>query len=125
MNKLFSQRALQRRHQNGDRTGPITLLTPPLKTTLGLGLLIALGGTLWAFFARIPLNVQGTGILLPVSTINSSFSRTDGIAYWMFNSDVEPWHERAKQFIYRSEQFDDLEIAKLAQQVILKNILKL
>lgn len=119
MNNLFNKRAFQKRHQNGDRTGPITLLTPPLKSTLGLGVLIALGGSLWAIFARIPLNVQGTGILLPVSTINSSFSRAEGIAYWMFDRDIEPWHESAKQFIDRSEQFSDRDVAELAQNIIL------
>ena len=72
MTQLFNRRALQKRHRVGERTGPITLLTPPLRLTLLLGLAIAAGGGLWATLARIPITVQGTGVLLPVSTINSS-----------------------------------------------------
>jgi hypothetical protein len=47
MTNLFNSRALQRRHRVGDHNGPITLLSPPLKATLALGVLIALGGGLW------------------------------------------------------------------------------
>ena len=74
MNQLFNDRALKQRHRSGDQNGPVTLLTPPLRATLGLGALIALAGGLWATFARIPVSVQGSGVLLPVSTINASLS---------------------------------------------------
>ena len=86
MNQLFNDRALKQRHRSGDKNGPVTLLTPPLQATLGLGALIALAGGLWATFARIPVSVQGSGVLLPVSTINASLSGTNGSAIYMFNT---------------------------------------
>ena len=99
MTQLFTQRALQKRRRVGDRNGPVTLLTPPLRATLVLGGLIALGGGLWATLARIPVSVQGTGVLLPVSTINSSLSGTDGSAIYMFNRSQQRWQEQIKLFI--------------------------
>jgi len=118
MTQLFNKRALQKRHRVGDRNGPVTLLTPPLKATLGFGLLIAIGGAVWATLARIPLSVKGTGVLLPVSTINASLSGTDGRAYWMFNRPPEPWQNRARQFNIRPEEFNDQQITDLAEQLL-------
>ena len=55
MTNLFTERALKSKHSSRELSGPVTLLTPPLKATLALALLIAFGGTAWAFLARIPL----------------------------------------------------------------------
>jgi len=117
MSQIFTQRALQKRRRVGDRTGPVTLLTPPLRATLLLGGLIALGGGLWATLARIPVSVQGTGVLLPVSTINSSLSGTDGSAIYMFNRSQQVWQEKARAFLQTSMQFNDREMAQLAVDV--------
>lgn len=117
MTNLFNQRALKNRHRAGDRTGPVTLLTPPLRATLVLGTLIAISGGLWATFARIPVSVKGTGILLPVSTINSSLSATDGEAFYMFNKVEEPWHDQARIFMHSPDRFSDEEMAELANDV--------
>lgn len=117
MSQIFTQRALQKRRRVGDRTGPVTLLTPPLRATLLLGGLIALGGGLWATLARIPVNVQGTGVLLPVSTINSSLSGTDGSAIYMFNRSQQVWQEKARAFLQTPMQFNDREMAQLAVDV--------
>jgi hypothetical protein len=121
MNQLFSQRALQKRHRVGDRNGPITLLTPPLRATLGLGFAIALGGALWATFARIPISVTGTGVLLPVSTINSVLSGSDGTAIWMFNQAPEPWQAKALQFTQQPGSFNDNQIVELARSLLAAN----
>ncbi|WP_115121543.1 hypothetical protein [Synechococcus sp. UW105] len=117
MTNLFNERALKNRHRAGDRNGPVTLLTPPLRATLGLGSLIAICGALWATFARIPVSVKGTGILLPVSTINSSLSATDGEAFYMFNKLNEPWHDEARRFMHSPDIFSDQEMAELANDV--------
>ena len=101
MTQLFNRRALQKRHRVGERNGPITLLTPPLRLTLLLGLTIAAGGGLWATLARIPITVQGTGVLLPVSTINSSLSGVKGDVYWQFNRPAETWQTQALRFVQR------------------------
>lgn len=118
MSQLFSQRALQKRHRVGDRNGPITLLTPPLRATLGLGLAIALGGGLWATLARIPISVTGTGVLLPVSTINAMLSGADGTAVWLFHRPAEPWHALALQFRQRPGSFNDTEMLELVRFVL-------
>ena len=117
MNQLFTQRSLKKRHRVGDRNGPITLLSPPLRATLGLGALIAIAGGLWATLARIPVSVEGTGVLLPVSTINSSISGTDGTAIYMFNKTREAWHIQAREFIVSPDQFSDREVAELAKLI--------
>jgi hypothetical protein len=117
MTQLFAQRALRKRRTVGDRNGPVTLLTPPLRATLGLGALIALGGALWATFARIPVTVQGTGVLLPVSTINSSLSLTNGNAFYMFNRPIQPWHIKARNFLEKPTQFSDKEMVRLASDI--------
>ena len=119
MTNLFNKRALEKRYQVGDRNPPITLLTPPLKVTLGMGLLIAIGGALWATLARIPLSVEGTGVLLPVSTINSSMSGTNGKAVWMFNQPKQQWHVSAKRFQNRPDQFNNLQMTELAKQILI------
>ena len=117
MTQLFTQRALRKRRTVGDRNGPVTLLTPPLRATLGLGCLIALGGALWATLARIPVTVQGTGVLLPVSTINSSLSLTNGYSFYMFNRPIEPWHVAAREFLEKPAEFSDKEMASLASDL--------
>ncbi len=98
MKNLFAERALKKKHNVGELSGPVTLLTPPLKATLGVGLLIALSGTLWSFLARIPLTVDGTGVLLPVSTITSRSSEIDGIAYLLYDRNSQYWQNLAYQF---------------------------
>ena len=118
MNNLFSQRALKKRYQVGDQNGPITLLSPPLKITLGIGILIALAGGIWSIFARIPLSVQGVGVLLPVSTINPSLSATDGVAYWMFDQPKQKWHQEVSKFLNQPDTFNDEDMAALAREVL-------
>ena len=117
MTQLFTQRALHKRHRVGDRNGPVTLLTPPLRATLVLGGLIALGGGLWATLARIPVSVQGTGVLLPVSTINSSLSGTDGAAVYMFNRPKQKWQDQARLFLETPMRFNDRDMAQLAVDI--------
>ena len=114
MTQLFNQRALKKHHQAGKSDNPVTLLTPPLRATLILGILIALSGGAWATLARIPVNVRGTGVLLPVSTINSSKSNINGTAIYMFNRPVKNWHGTARLFLQSPNQFSDADVESLA-----------
>ena len=84
-----------------------------------MGLLIAIGGALWATLARIPVSVEGTGVLLPVSTINSSISGANGRAVWMFNQPKQQWHVSAKRFKNRPGQFTDRQMTELATSILL------
>jgi hypothetical protein len=118
MTQLFTQRALKNRHRVGDQNGPITLLTPPLRLTMLLGLLIAGGVGLWSILARIPISVRGTGVLLPVSTINRTLSGTSGSAHWVFNSPTVDWHRYALAFHRRPDQLSDAQVRALAAEVL-------
>ena len=118
MTNLFNDRALKRLHKVGDQSGPITLLSPPLKATLYLGVVIAIGGGLWATFARIPFTVNGTGVLLPVGAITNSVSLSDGIAIWMVGRPPTLWQQQAWNFKQNSVSFDDQSMAQLANSIL-------
>jgi hypothetical protein len=119
MTNLFNPRALQRRHRVGDHNGPITLLSPPLKSTLALGVLIALGGGLWATLARIPLTVEGTGVLLPVGAIATTVSPSNGVAQLMFDQPSAAWQQQALQFQQSPGSFNQQTMAQLARSILL------
>lgn len=118
MTQLFNDRALRKRHRIGDRNGPVRLLTPPLRLTLVLGLLISASGALWATLARIPITVQGTGVLLPVSTIKSSLSGTNGTVRWFFDKPAQAWQSTALEFRNDPEQFDNQQMVALARTMV-------
>lgn len=118
MTHLFSSRALKHRHQAGERSGPITILSPPLKATLALGVLIALGGGLWATLAKIPVTVNGIGALVPAATISTSLSQNDGLAIWMFQQTPALWQQQAWLFQQRPGSFNDQTVAEMARAII-------
>lgn len=114
----FNLPALKRRYRVGDRTMPITLLTPPLRATLALGVVIAAGGALWATLARIPLTVEGTGALLPAGTITTSLSQSDGVSLWMFQKPPLPWQQQAWRFQQNPGSFTDPKMSELARSIL-------
>ena len=118
MKKLFNARALQRRHRLGDRSGPITLLSPPLKATLVVGVVITVAGGFWATLARIPITVRGLGVLLPAGTISTSVSQSDGVAIWLFQKPALEWQQKTWRFQQRPGSFSDKEMAKLASTIL-------
>jgi hypothetical protein len=118
MTNLFNARALKRRFRVGDQSGPITVLSPPLRATLALGVVIAVAGGMWATLARIPLTVTGTGVLLPVDTLSTSVSQVDGVMRWMFDQPAADWHSQAWRFQVSSESFDDQAMASLARRIL-------
>jgi hypothetical protein len=118
MKNLFNSRALQRRHSVGDRVGPITLLSPPLKATLVFGVVLSIAGSLWATMAQIPLTVQGTGILIPADSITTINSQIDGVAMWMFHRPPVQWEQQAWRFMQQPGSFDDQEMAQLARKIL-------
>ena len=46
MREIFEKRALRNRHQAGDKSTPIVVLSPPLRITLGVGVALAAVGVL-------------------------------------------------------------------------------
>lgn len=124
MNQLFSKRALDKRHHLGEQATPVQLLTPPLRFTIGLGVVIAISGAVWATVTRIPITVQGTGVLLPVSAINRSVAETDGTAIWMFSQEQATWHGLARRFSLKPESLSDAQIISLTEQILSDNTLR-
>ena len=83
-----------------------------------LGVLIAAGVGIWAFVARIPITVRGTGVLLPVSTINRTLSRSNGTAHWMFTREPADWHGDAMQHLLQPNQLTDEQVRRLSADVL-------
>lgn len=99
------------------KSPPIILLTPPLRLTLGLGLVVSLLGCLWAIFAKIPITVNGTGILLPVNSSNTILSPDEGIAYWVFDQSPPLYQHLAWRFRNQPESFTNQEVVDLAMML--------
>ncbi len=117
MTNIFSNRALKNRHRVGDGDKPVKLLTPPLKATLALGFVITIAGGLWSVLARIPISVNGIGILLPVSTIKTPKSLTNGFVVYMFDKPEEAWQRDAYSFIRSPNSLNNEEMADLAESI--------
>ena len=118
MRQIFEKRALSKRHQAGEKNTPIVVLTPPLRLTLGFGVVLAAVGVVWAFVARIPLEVNGTGVLLPVGVINSVRANVDGRARWSFAEQQYDWVVQAKRFQARPDTLSDREVLELARRIL-------
>jgi hypothetical protein len=81
--------------------------------------LIALGGGLWATLARIPLTVEGTGVLLPVGAIATTVSPSSGVAQLMFDQPSAAWQQQALQFQQSPGSFNQQTMAQLARSILL------
>ena len=115
---LFNKEAMRSRREMQGSEKPAALLTPPLKATIGIGISVAAGATLWAFIAKIPINVNGIGVLLPVSTINERVSRNTGITIWMFDKPEQYWEKMALQFRRNPGLVDDNQLISLSNSIL-------
>ncbi len=118
MRDIFEKRALRNRHQAGDKATPIVVLTPPLRITLGLGVALAVVGVLWSFLAKIPIEVKGTGVLLPVGEINRVRAQVGGVARWMFAEKQQSWILDAQQFQRQPDQLSDAAVLDLSRRIL-------
>ena len=118
MSSIFSQEALRKRRIPGDLEGPITLLTPPIRASLAVGVVLIAAGVGWSAMARIPITVSAVGALLPVSTINTIPSRAEGKAIWSFNYEPKDWHQSAFAFSVRPEEFNAEQVVELAENLL-------
>ena len=118
MSSIFSEEALKKRRIPGDLAGPITLLTPPLKASLFLAFGLVAVGVLWSIYARVPITTKAIGVLVPVSTIDSVSSKTNGTAEWIFNQKKKPWHKKVFQFKSSPDEFDVNEVISLAKTIL-------
>jgi len=118
MREIFEKRALRQRHQAGAKNTPIVVLSPPLRITLGLGVALAAAGVLWTFLAKIPIEVKGTGVLLPVGEINRVRAQVGGVARWMFAEKQQNWISDAHQFQNQPDQFSDVAVLHLSRRIL-------
>ncbi len=118
MKQIFETRALRKRHQAGENTNAVRVLTPPLRLTLLFGLGLAGMATLWSVLSRVPVDVNGTGVLLPVGVLNSLRARVDGVAHWAFVDSDFPWEQEALAFQRHPERFTDEQVLDLAQKIL-------
>ena len=118
MPSIFSQEALRKRRVPGDLAGPITLLTPPIRAAVAMGVVLVATGVGWSAMARIPITVNAIGALLPVSTINTIPSRAAGKAIWSFNQEPKEWHQSAFAFSIRPEEFNSEQVVELADKLL-------
>tara|TARA_Y100000991_G_scaffold194540_1_gene163244 strand:- start:1309 stop:2673 length:1365 start_codon:yes stop_codon:yes gene_type:complete len=118
MSSIFSEEALKKRRIPGDLAGPITLLTPPLKASLFFAFGLVAVGVLWSIYARVPITIKAIGVLVPVSTIDSVSSKTNGTAEWIFNQKKKPWHKKVFQFKSSPDEFDVNEVISLAKTIL-------
>ena len=118
MSSIFSQEALRKRRIPGDLAGPITLLTPPIRAAVAMGVVLVATGVGWSAMARIPITVNAVGALLPVSTINTIPSRAEGKAIWSFNQEPKEWHQSAFAFSIRPEEFNSEQVVELADKLL-------
>ena len=118
MREIFEKRALRKRHQAGDKNTPITVLSPPLRITLGLGVALAAVGVLWAFLAKIPIEVKGTGVLLPVGEINRVRAKVSGITRWMFAEKQKEWVADVRKFQFQPDQLSDAAVLDLSRRIL-------
>ena len=118
MSSIFSQEALRKRRIPGDLAGPITLLTPPIRAAVAMGVVLVATGVGWSAMARIPITVNAIGALLPVSTINTIPSKAEGKAIWSFNQEPKEWHQSAFAFSIRPEEFNSEQVVELAEKLL-------
>ena len=118
MREIFEKRALRNRHQAGDKTSPIVVLSPPLRNTLGLGVVLAVVGVAWSCLARVPIEVKGTGVLLPVGKINQVRARVGGAARWIFADTQYDWIVEAKKFQRQPDQLSDAAVLDLSRRIL-------
>ena len=118
MREIFEKRALRNRHQAGDKSTPIVVLSPPLRITLGVGVALAAVGVSWSFLAKIPIEVNGTGVLLPVGEINRVRAQVGGVARWMFAEKQQSWIPDVQQFQRQPDQYSDAAVLDLSRRIL-------
>lgn len=118
MKEIFEKRALRKRHRAGEKTTPIVVLSPPLRNTLGIGVVLALVGVAWSCLAKVPIEVNGTGVLLPVGKINQIRAKVGGTAHWMFSEKRYNWISEAQQFKREPDRISDTAVLDLSRNIL-------
>lgn len=80
--RIFEQVALERLRSGEDQTKPVGFLPLPVRATALSAIMITLGGVLWSVLARVPVQVNGIGLIIPEGTISSVQANVNGIIHY-------------------------------------------
>lgn len=120
MNNIFEKIALDKKQSTETRRHAVVLLTPPLRASIAIGVGLAISAVIWSVASSVPVYVQGTGVMTPVSTVITAKSLADGTIYYRFTAaamDQPGWSSSAWHFYDDPNGFDDQEVFRLAQQL--------
>ena len=90
----------------------VRLISSPLRAAIIITLLISTGGLLWACFAKVPIYVNGFGLMILKGNNRRLFSLTEGELHHNFNADGV-WASERDQELFEISQ---LGIQKTAAQ---------
>lgn len=80
--RIFEQVALERLRAGQDQTKPVGFLPLPVRATALSAIAITLGGVLWSVLARVPVQVNGIGLIIPEGTVSSVQAGVSGTLYY-------------------------------------------
>lgn len=121
MTSLYEERALEKHRALQTRATSLKLLTPPLQATVLLGFVLAGAGLAWATLARVPILVEGTGMVAPVDALRPVRSIAAGSALFRFDASGfrSPAWEAATWSLSRNpDSFGSAEIVALARELV-------
>lgn len=117
----MSQTTDNRTRQARPSQGAVELISPPLRLSILITLLITVGGVAWACLASIPVYVNGVSYLLRLGNIDALPALTEGTVHYQFSSDVlirNTLFARLFRLIHEPEAIDVGEITDLARKVL-------
>ena len=120
MSEIFEKIALDKKQSSETRRQPIALLTPPLRISVAIGVGLSVSAALWSVASTVPIYVEGTGVMTPLSTITTMKSLADGTVYYRFTKsamDQPIWSSAAWKFYDDPKTFNDQDVLSLAQQL--------
>ena len=90
----------------------VRLISSPLRAAIIITLLISTGGLLWACFAKVPIYVDGFGLMIRKGNNRRLLSLTEGELHHNFNADGVVASERDRELF----EISQLGIPKTAAQ---------
>lgn len=77
--QIFERIALERLRSGSDTSKPVGFLPLPVRVTAIAATSITALGVLWAFLAKVPVQVNGVASIAPEVQVSSAIARSDGV----------------------------------------------
>ncbi len=77
--QIFERIALERLRSGSDTSKPVGFLPLPVRVTAIAATSITTLGVLWAFLAKVPVQVSGVASIAPEVQVSSAIARSDGV----------------------------------------------